>query len=205
MSESEIMLRALTAAHPVPENLFEKALWLSEMRSSCATLEGVLDREYRMTIERILDTHAEDEVYEILPVVKTERSIDTDVLREEDPEMYEQLAFISAATAGKALGKKGLRAAMAEKFGEENLHRFESVNVKDVEAIYDPEEWHNFIRDTRVPDGYEIVKKGEEREPQARSCEPGASCCDEVTQRCTPGRCSTSEGLATAAADGGDA
>ena len=159
MSESEIMLKAVTSVHPVPENLFEKALWLSEMRSSCATLAGVLDREYRMTIERILDTHAEDEVYEILPVVKTERSIDTDVLREEDPEMYEQLAFISAATAGKALGKKGLRAAMAAKFGEENLHRFESVNVKDVESIYDPEEWHSFIKETRIPDGYVIAVK----------------------------------------------
>lgn len=159
MSDAEIMLRALTAAHPVPENLFEKALWLSEMRSSCGVLAGVLDREYRMTIERILDTHAEDERYEILPVIKTERSIDTDVLREEDPEMYEGLAFISATTAGKALGKKGLRAAMAAKFGEENLHLYESVNVKDVEAIYDPEEWHDFILETRVPDGYEIVKK----------------------------------------------
>ena len=159
MSDAEIMLRALTTSKPVPENLFEKALWLSEMRSSCATLAGVLDREYRMTIERILDTHAEDERYEILPVIKTERSIDADVLREEDPEMYESLAFISATTAGKALGKKGLRAAMAAKFGEENLHLYESVNVKDVEAIYDPEELHDFILETRVPDGYEIAER----------------------------------------------
>ena len=62
MTDAEIMLRALTTSKPVPENLFEKALWLSSMRTSCGILAGVLDREYRMTIERILDTHAEDEV-----------------------------------------------------------------------------------------------------------------------------------------------
>ena len=161
MTGSAVMLKALTAAEPIPENPFEKALWLSSMRTSCETLAGVLDREYRMTIERILDSGAADERYAVIPLTKTERFVDTERLRKEDQEMYECLAFISAAAAAKALGKKGLRAAMAEVFGEENVFRYESVNVKDVESIYDPEEWDNFIRETALPDGYAVVEKGE--------------------------------------------
>lgn len=161
-TNSEVMLCALAAAEPVPENPFEKAVWLSSMLSSCETLARVLDRERRMTIEHILDTGDTDERYAVIPLTKTERFVDTAKLREEDPEMYGQLAFISAVTAAKALGKKGIRAAMAEAFGEENVFRYESVNVKDVEAIYDPEEWDNFIRETILPDGYAVVEKAAE-------------------------------------------
>ena len=158
-ADPEVMLKALIAACPVPENPFEKAFWCGQMRSACEILSGVLEREYVITVEHLLDTGATDDRYVLLPLTKMERVVDMDSLRRYDPEMYDQLAFIPAVTAGKALGKKKLRAAMAAEFGEENLHCYESVNVKDIETIYDPEEWDTFIQTTRIPDGYMILDK----------------------------------------------
>lgn len=176
-TDPEVMLKALTAACPVPENPFEKAFWCAYMGAACEVLCSVLHREYMITVEHLLDTGAKDDRFVLFPLTRTERLVDTEKLRRDDPEMYENLAFISATTAGKALGKKGLRAAMAAEFGEENLHLYESVNVKDVETIYDPEEWDNFIRETRIPDGYMILdKRGTEAGTEAGAeAEAGAA------------------------------
>ena len=107
----------------------------------------------------IVDDGLTDDTYEIVPVTKQERMIDAEALRQNNPALYEQCAFVDADLMVRTLGRPVLRRMMIEKMGADNVLPLESVTIGSVKDVLGDEEFPEYIKTITVPNGYVIRKK----------------------------------------------
>ena len=150
------ILTALLSISPVPKDSPSvRAVWLRDTAAAVKTLLKVIDLEFRIAVDDLIENGA-DSRYEIIPLTKTEREVDKEILRTAHPDLYEQLAFIDADTAIDILGKKTLRTLILERTDLETVHRLDSVNIQPFEKLCREcgEDAALYITELRVPNGY---------------------------------------------------
>ena len=155
----DFIVRCIRDESPAPSEWFRRAVWLSGVASALKKVLAEVEAEYRLAAEVILDDGLTDDLYEIVPVMKQERAIDAEALRQNNPALYEQCAFVDADLMVKTLGRPVLRRMMIEKMGADNVLPLESVTIGSVKDVLGDEEFPEYIKTLAVPNGYVIRKK----------------------------------------------
>lgn len=156
-ADASDILTALLSISPVPKDSPSvRAVWLRDTAAAVKTLLKVIDLEFRIAVDDLIENGTADSRYEIIPLTKTEREVDKETLRTAHPDLYEQLAFIDADTAIDILGKKTLRSLILERTDLETVHRLDSVNIQPFEKLCREcgEDAALYITELRVPNGY---------------------------------------------------
>ena len=155
----DFIVRCIRDESPAPSEWFRRAVWLSGVASALKKVLAEVEAEYRIAAEVILDDGLTDDLYEIVPVMKQERAIDAEALRQNNPALYEQCAFVDADLMVRTLGRPVLRRMMIEKMGADNVLPLESVTIGSVKDVLGDEEFPEYIKTLTVPNGYVIRKK----------------------------------------------
>ena len=149
----------LSEDSPLPREWFSRAVWLKNAASALRRVLVEVEAEYKRAAEVILDDGLLDERYEIVPLIKEERRLDERKLREENPALYEQCAFVDADLAVKVLGRPVLRQMLIEKLGKDAVSPLESVTIESVKEIVGDVRVEDYISRISVPNGYVIREK----------------------------------------------
>ena len=155
----DFIVRCIRDESPAPSEWFRRAVWLSGVAAALKKVLAEVEAEYRIAAEVILDDGLTDDLYEIVPVMKQERAIDAEALRQNNPALYEQCAFVDADLMVRTLGRPVLRRMMIEKMGADNVLPLESVTIGSVKDVLGDEEFPEYIKTLTVPNGYVIRKK----------------------------------------------
>ena len=155
----DFIVRCIRDESPAPSEWFRRAVWLSGVASALKKVLAEVEAEYRIAAEVIVDDGLTDDTYEMIPVMKQERAIDAEALRNNNPGLYNQCAFVDADLMLKTLGRPVLRQMMIEKLGADKVLPLESVTIASVKDVLGDVEFPEYIKTVTVPNGYVIRKK----------------------------------------------
>lgn len=130
---------------------------IAEVKLELTQLEQQRDQFIKVAIE---DGITDDGIYRLDRKTTVRRFIDAKVFRSRFPEIYDDIAVISATAAEKILGKELLREAVRTRYPEE-FYEHATVNVGDAEkrlgkAALPPE----VVSSKTYPGEIRIVRKG---------------------------------------------
>lgn len=148
----------LEAAFPHPAEEYADAYFCQEMT---AALEAAA-KEYKVrfleTVDEIRAGGLESAEFVLRREEKRNKSVNVPLLREELPELFAELAFVSAANASKLLSKKFIYDA-TKKLIKDRITKYEEVNVKDLEARLPEPEYSRYVTDKPISERYVIEVK----------------------------------------------
>ena len=127
-----IIEHGLTAVNP-----HERAYSLYTAKEVLAAIIKELEYAYIKTVAPFLDTGcliSEDKRYKLEAVSKSITTVDKVKLLRNEPEFYEKIARVSAATFVKELGHDFLRNILIEKIGIDKVHAYDTLSIKDFDA-----------------------------------------------------------------------
>ena len=128
-----IVEHGLTSIDP-----FERAHSLYTAKEVLAAIIKELEYAYIKTVAPLIDTGclvSEDRRYKLEVVTKSVTTVDKVKLLRNEPEIYEKIARVSAAVFVKELGHAYLRNNLIEKIGIEKVHAYDTLNIKDFNAL----------------------------------------------------------------------
>lgn len=156
--ESGRVLSILETAFPHPAEEYADAYFCQEMT---AALEAAA-KEYKVrfleTVDEIRAGGLESAEFVLRLEEKKNKSVNVPLLREELPELFAELAFVSAANASKLLSKKFIYDA-TKKLIKDRITKYEEVNVKDLEARLPEPEYSRYVTDKPISERYVIEVK----------------------------------------------
>lgn len=156
--ESGRVLSILETAFPHPAEEYADAYFCQEMT---AALEAAA-KEYKVrfleTVDEIRAGGLESAEFVLRREEKRNKSVNVPLLREELPELFAELAFVSAANASKLLSKKFIYDA-TKKLIKDRITKYEEVNVKDLEARLPEPEYSRYVTDKPISERYVIEVK----------------------------------------------
>lgn len=156
--ESGRVLSILETAFPHPAEEYADAYFCQEMT---AALEAAA-KEYKVrfleTVDEIRAGGLESAEFVLRLEEKKNKSVNVPLLREELPELFAELAFVSAANASKLLSKKFIYDA-TKKLIKNRITKYEEVNVKDLEARLPEPEYSRYVTDKPISERYVIEVK----------------------------------------------
>ena len=156
--ESGCVLSILETAFPHPSEEYADAYFCQEMM---AALEAAA-KEYKVrfleTVDEIRAGGLESAEFGLRLEEKKNKSVNVPLLREELPELFAELAFVSAANASKLLSKKFIYDA-TKKLIKNRITNYEEVNVKDLEARLPEPEYSRYVTDKPISERYVIEVK----------------------------------------------
>ena len=156
--ESGRVLSILETAFPHPAEEYADAYFCQEMT---AALEAAA-KEYKVrfleTVDEIRAGGLESAEFVLRREEKRNKSVNVPLLREELPELFAELAFVSAANASKLLSKKFIYDA-TKKLIKNRITKYEEVNVKDLEARLPEPEYSRYVTDKPISERYVIEVK----------------------------------------------
>jgi len=156
--ESGCVLSILETAFPHPSEEYADAFFCQEMT---AALEAAA-KEYKVrfleTVDEIRAGGLESAEFVLRLEEKKNKSVNVPLLREELPELFAELAFVSAANASKLLSKKFIYDA-TKKLIKDRITKYEEVNVKDLEARLPEPEYSRYVTDKPISERYVIEVK----------------------------------------------
>ena len=125
---------AVTAAYPIPEEVFAKALWMGEAADACK----ILERQYRkeeaaLTLDIRTEGLTSDE-YELKELTRPYSRVNVELLKAERPDIFEEAVHVKQAFAEKTLGRRTLYDLVYDVIGEA-ISAHEVVTVTDIKAL----------------------------------------------------------------------
>ena len=128
-----IIEHGLTAVNP-----HERAYSLYTAKEVLELIIKELEYAYINTIAPLIDTGcliSEDKRYKLEAVSKSVTTVDKVKLLRNEPEFYEKIARVPAAAFVKELGHNFLRNNLIEKIGIDKVHAYDTLNIKDFNAL----------------------------------------------------------------------
>ena len=117
---------------------FERAYCLYTAKEVLELIIKELEYAYINTIAPLIDTGcliSEDKRYKLEAVAKSVTTVDKLKLLRNEPEFYEKIARVPAAAFVKELGHDFLRDNLIEKIGIDKVHAYDTLNIKDFNAL----------------------------------------------------------------------
>ena len=117
---------------------FERAHSLYTAKEVLELILKELEYAYIKTVAPLIDTGcliSEDKRYKLEAVTKSVTTVDKVKLLRNEPEIYEKIARVSPSTFVKELGHAYLRNNLIEKIGIEKVHAYDTLNIKDFNAL----------------------------------------------------------------------
>jgi hypothetical protein len=156
--ESGCVLSILEAAFPHPAEEYADAYFCQEMTAALESAAKEYKVRFLETVDEIRAGGLESAEFVLRREEKRNKSVNVPLLREELPELFAELAFVSAANASKLLSKKFIYDA-TKKLIKDRITKYEEVNVKDLEARLPEPEYSRYVTDKPISERYVIEVK----------------------------------------------
>lgn len=138
MKTPQDYLEIITKAHPCPaESGFERAAWLCETRNALRSLLPLIETEYKRQTADIRERGITSKTYALQEIWRPFAKVNIARLREQAPDIFENLVHLRPADAAKILGRKTLYRQAADLLGED-IRPFEQITVGDLEKTLTP-------------------------------------------------------------------
>ena len=156
--ESGRVLSILETAFPHPAEEYADAFFCQEMTAALESAAKEYKVRFLETVDEIRAGGLESAEFVLRLEEKRNKSVNVPLLREELPELFAELAFVSAANASKLLSKKFIYDA-TKKLIKNRITKYEEVNVKDLEARLPEPEYSRYVTDKPISERYVIEVK----------------------------------------------
>jgi len=156
--ELESVRAALEAAFPNPDEEYADAFFCQEMTTVLEELTKAYRVRFLETVDEIRASGLVSEEFVLRLEEKRNKSVNVPLLREELPDLFAELAFVSAANASKLLSKKFIYDA-TKKLIKDRITNYEEVNVKDLEARLPEPEYSRYVSDKLVSERYVVEER----------------------------------------------
>lgn len=156
--ESGCVLSILEAAFPHPAEEYADAYFCQEMTAALESAAKEYKVRFLETVDEIRAGGLESAEFVLRLEEKKNKSVNVPLLREELPELFAELAFVSAANASKLLSKKFIYDA-TKKLIKNRITNYEEVNVKDLEARLPEPEYSRYVTDKLISERYVVEAK----------------------------------------------
>ena len=124
----------MTAAYPIPEEVFAKALWMGEAADACKSLERQYRKEEAALTLSIRTNGLTSEEYELKELTRPYSRVNVELLKAERPDIFEEAVHVKQAFAEKTLGRRTLYDLVYDVIGEA-ISAHEVVTVTDIKAL----------------------------------------------------------------------
>lgn len=148
----------LEAAFPHPTEEYADAYFCQEMTAALESAAKEYKVRFLETVDEIRAGGLLSEEFVLRREEKTNKTVNVPLLREELPELFAELAFVSAANASKLLSKKFIYDA-TKKLIKDRITKYEEVNVKDLEARLPEPEYSRYVSDKLISEKYVIDER----------------------------------------------
>ena len=148
----------LEAAFPHPAEEYADAYFCQEMTAALESAAKEYKVRFLETVDEIRAGGLESAEFVLRREEKRNKSVNVPLLREELPELFAELAFVSAANASKLLSKKFIYDA-TKKLIKDRITKYEEVNVKDLEARLPEPEYSRYVSDKLISEKYVIDER----------------------------------------------
>lgn len=153
--DAESVRAVLAEAFPNPTEEYADAFFCQEM---AAALESAA-KEYKIrfleTVEEIKAGGLVSEEFVLRLEEKKNKTVNVPLLREELPELFAEVAFVSAANASKLLSKKFIYDE-TRRLIKDRITMYEEVNVKELEARLPEPEFSRYVSDKLISERYVV-------------------------------------------------
>ncbi|MPL72550.1 hypothetical protein SDC9_18335 [bioreactor metagenome] len=149
---------ALEMAFPCPAEEYADAYFCQEMTKILAELAGFYAARFSETVDEIRAGGLESPEFVLRLEERRSKMVNVPLLRDEMPDLFSDLVFVSPADAGKLLSKKFLYDA-TKKLIKDRIVNYEQVNLKDLETRLPAPEFSRYVSERVVPKGYVIEVK----------------------------------------------
>ena len=149
---------ALEMAFPCPEEEYADAYFCQEMTKILAELAGFYAARFSETVDEIRAGSLESPEFVLRLEERRSKMVNVPLLRDEMPDLFSDLVFVSPADAGKLLSKKFMYDA-TKKLIKDRIVNYEQVNLKDLETRLPAPEFFRYVSERVVPKGYVIEVK----------------------------------------------
>ena len=156
--ESGCVLSILETAFPHPSEEYADAFFCQEMTAALESAAKEYKVRFLETVDEIRAGGLESAEFVLRREEKRNKSVNVPLLREELPELFAELAFVSAANASKLLSKKFIYDA-TKKLIKDRITKYEEVNVKDLEARLPEPEYSRYVTDKPISERYVVEAK----------------------------------------------
>jgi len=156
--ESGCVLSILETAFPHPSEEYADAFFCQEMTAALESAAKEYKVRFLETVDEIRAGGLESAEFVLRLEEKKNKSVNVPLLREELPELFAELAFVSAANASKLLSKKFIYDA-TKKLIKDRITKYEEVNVKDLEARLPEPEYSRYVTDKLISERYVVEAK----------------------------------------------
>ena len=124
----------MTAAYPIPEEVFAKALWMGEAADACKSLERQYRKEEAALTLSIRTNGLTSDEYELKELTRPYSRVNVSLLKAERPDIFEEAVHVKQAFAEKTLGRRTLYDLVYDVIGEA-ISAHEVVTVTDIKAL----------------------------------------------------------------------
>ena len=156
--ELERVRAALETAFPNPAEEYADAYFCQEMTAALESAAKEYKARFLETVDEIRAGGLASEEFVLRREEKKNKTVNVPLLREELPDLFAELAFVSAANASKLLSKKFIYDA-TKNLIKDRITNYEEVNVKDLEARLPEPEYSWYVSDKLVSEKYVIEVK----------------------------------------------
>ncbi|MDO9522120.1 MAG: hypothetical protein Q7J08_00165 [Methanocorpusculum sp.] len=156
--ESGCVLSILETAFPHPAEEYADAFFCQEMTAALEAAAKEYKTRFLETVDEIRAGGLESAEFVLRREEKKNKTVNVPLLREEMPDLFAEVVFVSPADAGKLLSKKFLYDA-TKKLIKDRIVNYEQVNLKDLETRLPAPEFSRYVSERVVPKGYVIEVK----------------------------------------------
>lgn len=157
LSPQKFFEREVLPLHPEPADTYEKALWCSELLHVFRELALEFEGRYSDTINLIFSENLVSDVYTIETPLTFVRFADVARLRQDMPEVFEDVAYVRSSDAEKILGRRFLYKLCQEK-DKSRILPLEQVNLGDLEKVLTGDELRRYVKIKTKP-GIPVVRR----------------------------------------------
>jgi len=156
--ESGCVLSILETAFPHPSEEYADAFFCQEMTAALESAAKEYKVRFLETVDEIRAGGLESAEFVLRREEKRNKSVNVPLLREELPELFAELAFVSAANASKLLSRKFIYDE-TRRLIKDRIMMYEEVNVKELEARLPEPEYSRYVTDKPISERYVIEVK----------------------------------------------
>ena len=132
--KAEEFAAAVSAAYPVPEEMFAKAKWMGEAADACQVLSKRYRKEEAALTLAIRTEGLPSAEYELKELTRPYSRVNVELLKAERPDVFAEAVHVKQAFAEKTLGRRRLYDLVYDAIGEA-VAEDEVVTVTDVRAL----------------------------------------------------------------------
>jgi len=148
----------LETAFPHPTEEYADAYFCQKMTAALESAAKEYKVRFLETVDEIRAGGLESEEFVLRREEKMNKTVNVPLLREELPDLFAELAFVSAANASKLLSKKFIYDA-TKKLIKDRITKYEEVNVKELEARLPEPEYSRYVSDKLISEKFVVEAK----------------------------------------------